>query len=228
MQLPSEVPVMTLPNVILFPQAMLPLYIFEPRYRKMLQDALETHRMFTIAMQKPGLSKESPSAVAGLGLIRASVKNKDGTSNLVLQGIMRVELESTVRYRPYRISRIRPLKVPTADTQAVEVLTQKLVVLVGQRLELGFDMPFKTFPELGDATGDSGSEPIAIQAFREVVQRLTKLDDPEQLADLISATLLPSPLHRQKILATASVPDRLRHLITFLRAEIRRMKARKA
>ena len=43
MKLPSEVPVMTLPNATLFPQALLPLYIFEPRYRRMLADTLASH-----------------------------------------------------------------------------------------------------------------------------------------------------------------------------------------
>ena len=42
MKLPSEVPVMTLPNATLFPQALLPLYIFEPRYRQMLADSLNS------------------------------------------------------------------------------------------------------------------------------------------------------------------------------------------
>jgi Lon protease-like protein len=88
MLLPAEVPVMTLNGAILFPQAMLPLYIFEPRYRKMLQDALESHRMVAIAMQKPNTSRESPAQVAGLGLIRAAVKNPDGTSHLILQGLV--------------------------------------------------------------------------------------------------------------------------------------------
>src|SRR5256885_7798208 len=103
MQLPSAVPVMTLPNATLFPQAMLPLYIFEPRYRQMLADALSTHRMFSVAMQKPGRARETPCGVAGLGLIRASVGRSDGTSNLILQGLVRVELTQTVRYKPYRV-----------------------------------------------------------------------------------------------------------------------------
>ena len=49
MMIPSEVPVMTLPNATLFPQALLPLYIFEPRYRQMLVDMLHSHRMFSVA-----------------------------------------------------------------------------------------------------------------------------------------------------------------------------------
>src|SRR5438477_7933798 len=118
MELPREVPVMTLPNAILFPQAMLPLYIFEPRYQRMLIDALGTHRMFSVAMQKPGRTRETPCNVAGLGLIRASVARKDGTSNLILQGIARVELTQTMRYKPYRVNRIRALDSTKTDSVA--------------------------------------------------------------------------------------------------------------
>ena len=74
MKLPSEVPVMTLPNATLFPQALLPLYIFEPRYRRMLADSLNTDRMFSVAMQKPGRTRETPSPVAGLGLIQIQIQ----------------------------------------------------------------------------------------------------------------------------------------------------------
>ena len=59
MQLPDAVPVMTLPSATLFPQALLPLYIFEPRYRRMLNDALNSNRMISVAMQKPGRTRET-------------------------------------------------------------------------------------------------------------------------------------------------------------------------
>src|ERR1043166_7996277 len=103
MKLPSEIPVITLPEATLFPQALLPLYIFEPRYRQMLADALHSNRMFSVAMQKPGSTRDTPSPVAGLGLIRVSVGHRDGTPHLILQGIARVKLEQAIRYKPYRI-----------------------------------------------------------------------------------------------------------------------------
>ena len=53
MEIPNAVPVMTLPTATLFPQALLPLYIFEPRYRQMLTDTLKAGRMFSVAMQRP-------------------------------------------------------------------------------------------------------------------------------------------------------------------------------
>src|SRR4029077_6923145 len=110
MEIPCEVPVMTLPSATLFPQALLPLYIFEPRYRRMLADILKSNRMFSVAMQKPGRPRETPCHVAGLGLIRVSVDHQDGTSHLILQGLTRVELRETVQTKPYRVPSIRPLE----------------------------------------------------------------------------------------------------------------------
>src|SRR5436190_15311954 len=140
MEIPSEVPVMTLPNVTLFPQALLPLYIFEPRYRRMLADALDSHRMFSVAMRKPGGKREMPVPIAGLGLIRVSVGHNDGTSHLILQGLARVELKEAVLYKPYRIQRIRPLETPPCDNVKVDALVAKVRELLEERIELG--LPF--------------------------------------------------------------------------------------
>ena len=133
---------MTLPNATLFPQALLPLYIFEPRYRQMLADALHSNRMFSVAMQKPGSTRETPSPVAGLGLIRVSVGHRDGTSHLILQGLARVELEEAVRYKPYRIQRIRPLQTPPCDNVTVDALVAKVRELLVERIDLGLTFPF--------------------------------------------------------------------------------------
>src|SRR2546423_3598279 len=141
MKLPSEIAVMTLPEATLFPQALLPLYIFEPRYRQMLADALHSNRMFSVAMQKPGSTRESPSPVAGLGLIRVSVAHRDGTSHLILQGLTRVELQETLRYKPYRVQRIRPLKTPPCDNVRVDALVAKGRELLEERIGLGVPFP---------------------------------------------------------------------------------------
>src|SRR5205085_199730 len=125
MKIPQEVPVMTLPNATLFPQALLPLYIFEPRYRQMLADALHSNRMFSVAMQRPGSNRETPSPVAGLGLIRVSVGHQDGTSHLILQGLARVELKEAVRYKPYRVQRIKPLRSPPCDNVRREPMVEQ-------------------------------------------------------------------------------------------------------
>jgi ATP-dependent Lon protease len=215
MKLPSEVPVMTLPNATLFPQALLPLYIFEPRYRKMLTDSLNSDRMFSVAMQKPGRSRETPSPVAGLGLIRVSVGHKDGTSHLVLQGIARVELVEAVRYRPYRVQRIRPLESPPCNDVVVDALVTKVRELLEERVELGLNFPL---PRGKSRPLESTPE----FSPKEVLKYLGKLNDPEQVADLVSCAVLPGSVERQTILETVNLESRLKHLIHFLMAEISR------
>src|SRR3974390_2777352 len=142
MKMPREVPIMTLPNATLFPQALLPLYIFEPRYRQMLADALNSNRMFSVAMQRPGNTRETPLPVAGLGLIRVSVGHRDGTSHLILQGLARVELQDAVRYKPYRVQRIKPLRTPPCDNVKVDALVAKVRELLEERIALGLPFPF--------------------------------------------------------------------------------------
>jgi ATP-dependent Lon protease len=217
MKIPREIPVMTLPNATLFPQALLPLYIFEPRYRQMLTDALHSNRMFSVAMQKQGSSRETPSPVAGLGLIRVSVGHRDGTSHLILQGLARVELEETVKYKPYRIQRIKPLRAPPCDNVKVDALVAKLRELLQERIQLGLPFPFPVMspsqPEVSPAAPSFSP--------KEILNYLDSISDPEQAADLVSCAVLPGAAERQAILETVDVEVRLRRLIHFLLAEIR-------
>jgi len=217
MKLPRETPVMTLPNATLFPQALLPLYIFEPRYRQMLADALHSNRVFAVAMQKPGSSRETPLPIAGLGVIRVSVRHKNDTSHLILQGIARVELEQTVRYKPYRVQRIRPLETPPCDTVAVDALLAKVRELLRERIELGLP-----FPPLFSSKMEKMETPPSFSP--EILGYLDSLTDPEQTADLVSCAVLTGSAERQAILETIDIETRLRRLIQFLLVEIRKQR----
>jgi len=208
---------MTLPNATLFPQALLPLYIFEPRYRQMLADALHSNRMFSVAMQRPGTSRETPSPVAGLGLIRVSVGHRDGTSHLILQGIARVELEETVRYKPYRIQRIRAIHSQPCDNVKVDALVAKVRELLEERINLGLPFPF---PVMSPEKTEASPTPPSFSP-KEILNYLDSITDPEQAADLVSCAVLPGAAERQAILETVEVEARLKRLIQFLLAEIR-------
>ncbi|MBM3822177.1 MAG: hypothetical protein FJ404_04650 [Verrucomicrobia bacterium] len=228
MELPEAVPVMTLPNAILFPQAMLPLYIFEPRYRAMLEDVLASHRMFCVALRKYGGKRETPSRVAGIGLIRASVQHKDGTSNLILQGLSRVELGKVLRYKPYRLQQVFPLQPVPADGSRAQMLTDQVLDLVSERLKLGFQLPIQLVKHVGDLKSEVGkTDQLATRSLREAVGQLAAMNDPDQLVDLVSCALLPHPIERQVILETIDVENRLQRLILFLAGEIQRERKRK-
>jgi Lon protease-like protein len=217
MDLPTQVPVMTLPSATLFPQALLPLYIFEPRYRRMLADALKHNRMFSVAMQKPGRTRETPCPVAGLGLIRVSVDHEDGTSHLILQGLTRVELRETVQTKPYRVQVIRPLQARKNDSVVIDALLAKVHELVRQRVQ---DGP-PPFPPSILKQGGKKSKANKYSP-KDMLDYLESLTDADQVADLVSCALLSGAQERQTILETVELEPRLKRLIHFLMVETKR------
>jgi ATP-dependent Lon protease len=219
MVLPPELPVMTLPGAILFPQVMLPLQIFEPRYQAMLQDSLASHRMFAVALQKRGSKTETPSPVAGLGLIRACVTHKDGTSHLVLQGIGRVNLAKRVRLRPYRVYQYEFIETPRSNRRRVNDLTAQVLALIIQRFKEGFTVPVPLLDQLLKIDPLLPDKQYHAATVDNVITFFSKLDSAEHFADLVSCTLLQAPQQRQTILETVDVESRLQHLIHFLQED---------
>jgi Lon protease-like protein len=216
MVLPSEVPVMTLPNAILFPGALLPLYIFEPRYRRMLSECLHSHRVFAIAMQKPGCTRAIPCAVAGMGLVRVAVTRRDGTSYVVLQGLVRVELTTVRRYRPFRLQQFRPLEDAGVQNSELPVLTDKLRRLVLERVRTETRPAEESHPMTLAVEDAVRLNSLALFSLQHFLHYLAQLQDPGQMADLVSCTMLPGATERQIILETVNLHERLKRVIDFL------------
>jgi ATP-dependent Lon protease len=200
-QVPDEVPVMTLPNVAFFPQALLPLHIFEPRYRHMLRDVLATNRIFAVACLDSGAASEErfepPHKVACIGLVRACQKNDNGTSNLLLQGLCRVAIEEIVGDEPYRRIRIRAL---TSRPGAAPVENAKL------RTELAGLIKLKLKLSPGGSDG--------------MTDLLKSVEDPEIFADIAAFNLCDNLPVKQRLLETLDVNRRLVLLLQVLRSEI--------
>ena len=205
MKLPDSIGVMTLPHTTLFPKAMLPLHIFEPRYRQMLTDALRTHRLFAVAMREPGQTRDVPAHIAGVGMIRASVRNRDGTSNLMLQGLARVELGPATRYQPYRVHRIHELHEPEmARDIEIDALVTRVCELIAER-----------FGEVAAAVPVYGNQQTS-KVAGSFTDYLRRLKGPGAVADLAACSLLHHPLHRQVLLETLDIKVRLKRLLHFL------------
>ena len=199
-KLPDLVPVMPLPGALLFPHALLPLYIFEPRYQAMLNLALGEHRMFCVALLKPSRAQWTSTDdffhIAGIGLIRACVGRGDGTSNLILQGLCRVRFSGFQQSAPFPIARIEPLESKATSSVETDALGAKVLDLYSKLKENGRQLPEK------------------------VDEYLSRLGDAEMLADLMAATFVNDPLRRQQVLEELAVNQRLRLVIQYLREEI--------
>lgn len=197
--LPKTVPVMPLPGVLLFPNALLPLHIFEPRFRQMLDHALRADRMFCVALVRPERhhwrTSEDLFPVSTVGLIRACVGRQDGTSDLILQGIERVKFRSFEQETPYPIARIRRLTTRTQFTVETDALAAKVLEFYARLKRLGQELPEK------------------------VDRYLSEMSDPEMLADLIASTFISDVSRRQQLLEELDLNARLRLLIQYLREE---------
>ncbi|MDC0273198.1 MAG: LON peptidase substrate-binding domain-containing protein [Planctomycetaceae bacterium] len=110
----GRTPIFPLPDVVLFPHALLPLHIFEPRYRTMIDDALSSDRLIAMARLKSDYqdfyhTKEAPvyNSVC-LGRVTADQKLPDGRYYLILEGVVRATiLEEHETSKPYRVGELK-------------------------------------------------------------------------------------------------------------------------
>ena len=108
------VPVFPLSTVVFFPNTLLPLHIFEQRYRDMLTDSLSGEKIIAMALLKPGWDENyygNPEIfdIAGMGRIVSSETFDDGRSNIVLYGLRRIKILEFTQDRPFRKARIELL-----------------------------------------------------------------------------------------------------------------------
>lgn len=204
-EIPKVVPVLTLSQTVLFPQAMMPLFIFEPRYREMLNSVLVEDRIFAVAAlderEEDAEVLETPCSIAGVGIVRACKQNLDGTSNLILQGLARVEFESFLSEEPYRLARIRQVMSESDGSEkSLNSIQPTLLALVQTQMRLGSDIP------------------------QEVLQFLSNIKEPETVLDLAIYTLCPSGRFKQELLETRGILARFEKFERALRSQIERLK----
>jgi Lon protease-like protein len=193
--LPDALPVMVLPGVTLFPNALLPLYIFEKRYRVMLEEALGSGRMLVMAMPRDKEEVEVEE-IAGAGLVRACIRNEDGTSNLILQGVARVRITSWERSDPFRVAKISVLESDPCDEETLAPLVTQLHALCGRFKEQGIELPSQ------------------FEAY------LNQIDNIGVITDLVASTLVADPSVRQQLLAETDIRSRLSRLLAGLRSQL--------
>jgi hypothetical protein len=128
--LPSIIPVFPLPNVVLFPNVFLPLHIFEPRYREMVQDALAGDRIIGMVLLRPGWEgnyegRPPVYPVGCAGLITHAERLTDGRFNIVLRGLGKFRIMAEEDHKTYRLAQVQTLIEPIAEEDREEVRAQR-------------------------------------------------------------------------------------------------------
>lgn len=194
----SSVPLFPLPNVVLLPRAVLPLHIFEQRYKAMTIDALASDRLIAMALLRDGWQqsyhgRSGIEPVVCVGRILSWEKLPDGNYNFLLQGQLRARIvEEHAPSKLYRMARLEPLCLRPA-------------------LEIDLEDQRRQMAELFEQRRWGGNGVIA--QFRQLVRGPLPTAD---LADLAAFTFLDDPSEKQRLLADCDVRRRVETAVQML------------
>lgn len=195
-----RIPLFPLPGVVLLPGTLLPLHIFESRYRAMVADALEHDRTIGMAMLKPGweAAGDDPQIypVGGAGEIIESEELEDGRYNILLEARFRFRVVEEAVPDPYRVARVEEIRsVPFAEPAE-------------QKRVLG-----ATAALFGEVADELGLPPLPAEEL-----------SPERLASEIALRLRYAPPELQSLLETDSIAARFETLVGRMREWKRRLR----
>lgn len=188
-----------LPNMVLFPNVMQPLHIFEPRYRQMTVDALAGDRLIAMALLRPGWEecydgKPAIFPVACLGRIAAQQPLPDGRFNILLRGLSRILIDDETcqgshgkLYRQAHVQLLDDSSFPEAIRE--RRLRRKLIKLVPPWF--------------------AGQEPV-LKQFRQLLRGQLSLS---ALCDIIAFVLPLDVSVKQALLEELNVEERCRQLL---------------
>ena len=129
MPLPATLPLFPLPNVVLFPQVLLPLFIFEPRYRQMVRDVASGEELIGMLLLRgpEGETGDDAYSIGCAGRMIRKVELADGRSNILLQGVREFVVREQCFERAYRTATVDWLPAPARDFRLAAEARQQLV-----------------------------------------------------------------------------------------------------
>jgi Lon protease-like protein len=190
----QSVPIFALPSVVLFPRAILPLHIFEERYKTMTDHALAGNHLIAMALLKPGWEKDYYSRpaiepVVCIGQIISHERLADGKYNFLLEGIARATIVCEVGKESYRQAQLRLLEQTAAPPETLEALRERISRLLD-------DGPLSRLP--------------AARPFRQILDS----DMPTSaVADLLAFSFLEDVQLKQSLLADTDVQRRVERAV---------------
>jgi len=195
-----RLPIFALPGVVLLPETLLPLHIFETRYRAMVRDALEGDRLIGMALLRPGWEQGGADPeifpMGGAGEVVESEALEDGRYNILLRGAFRYRIVEELGVDPYRQARVATVpSLPFSDGDA-ERLARSAAIRLFDAVRREMELP-----------------PLPAEDL-----------SPERLASEIALRLRYAPPELQALLETDSLPNRFESLAGRLREWQRRIR----
>ena len=199
-QLPDIMPIFPLPNVVLCPNASLPLYIFEDRYKQMTRDCLEGDRYLSVALLRKGWEQQSgtprPHTTAGFGRIVRATRQPNDCMDIVIQGMGRIEMTEFYDDRAYlraSVSLVQPEYAPGENLAAeAETLRQRFFDLLDARgisaLELRTSLRLLASP-IDLVFFMLSHLPLDYYVKQEILEQRAVREQIAQLNDILSSSM---------------------------------------
>ena len=178
----GTVPLFPLSTVVFFPNTLLPLHVFEPRYKQMVKDVSVSERIIGMALLKPGWESNyygNPEVydVVGMGRIVSSETFDDGRINIVLYGLKRVKIVEIMKDRPYRVARVEIVENTRCSSE--DIYRSRIEDLI-TKWNFGLDEKHKSH-RININTKlplESLTDALATLIFSNVFEKQTLLEEP--------------------------------------------------
>jgi Lon protease-like protein len=197
-----EIPLFPLPNLVLFPNVILPLHIFEERYKEMINACIASGEVFGLLLLREGAQEETEHTIhrAGTTARVIQVERLDGgRMNILCQGEARFRVLRFTDSSPYWKGSVDFFEDSDSDEETLMPLWENVAALYGKAYELGLQI------------NPGGSSELRLP------------QSPVDLSFMISYVLDIDAEEKQKLLEMTSTEERLRELVEHVDDSIQKL-----
>jgi ATP-dependent Lon protease len=197
---PTDLPLLPLRDVVVFPHMVIPLFVGRPRSIKALELAMEAgNNIMLVAQKSAGKDDPSPEDLYDIGCaasILQMLKLPDGTVKVLVEGVQRARIQKVTDAETHFMAVVTAVEpAPEQDAES-EALRRAVVAQFEQYVKLNKKIP------------------------QEILTSLTGIDDAGRLADTIAAHLPLKLEQKQQMLEVTGTAARLENLLSQLESEI--------
>jgi ATP-dependent Lon protease len=201
--LPRELPVLPLRNVVAFPHMVLPLAIGIPRSVELLEDTLDGDRLVVLtAMTDPSVEEPGADGVYQVGTLarveRVVRLTEDDSAEyqIIVRGLLRVEIAEWLTEEPYLQARVEPIREQVRNETEIEALRRELLNLARQMVSY--------FPQVPE----------------EAIQMLDEVAEPDVLLYALASNLQLNVGQAQEVLSGEDMTTQMRSLLRIMQHEL--------
>src|ERR1044071_8585277 len=197
---PSQLPLLPLRDVVVFPHMVIPLFVGRPKSIKALEAAMEAGKSIVLVAQKSA-AKDDPAPedlyeIGSIANILQMLKLPDGTVKVLVEGSQRARISSVVDVKTHFAVGIEPLPADNATDHETEAMRRTMIQQFDQYVKLNKKIP------------------------PEILTSLAGIDEAGRLGDTIAAHLPLKLEQKQEVLEMFDVKERLEHLLKLVEGEL--------